>query len=177
EWRAEGLPIKSSSSDAAVKLYDAAVTQLIGWYDDPNMGGLAKTCDDMLRADPHFVLGRSFSLGLELIGTGTTVRLDRDLKKQLAELVETADKNKDKLEDREYKHVKAIERFACGDWGGASDIWEQILVDNPTDIQALKFSHDSLFYLGKSTQIRDSIARVLPVWKQSSLPLKRFSNL
>lgn len=43
-------------------------------------------------------------------------------------------------------------------------IWERILVDYPTDMLSLKFAHDCYFYLGRQTEIRDSIARVLPVW-------------
>ena len=121
-------------------------------------------------------MGRSFRLGLELIGTGTSIRLDQDLNSELQALQQLADKKRDQIEDREYKHVKAVNRFALGDWSGATDIWEDILVDHPTDLQAMKFVHDAYFYLGKQSQIRDSIARVLPVWQQSSLPLKRFPN-
>lgn len=73
DWRAEGLAIGSTVSDEAVKLYDAAITQvshpllssldfncfdlqLIGWFDDPNMGGLPNTIDNMVSADPDFGL-------------------------------------------------------------------------------------------------------------------------
>lgn len=38
---------------------------------------------------------------------------------------------------------------------------------NPTDMFALKMAHDSYFYLGYQSQIRDSIARVLPHWKEN----------
>ena len=43
-------------------------------------------------------------------------------------------------------------------------IWEDILVDHPLDMLALKFAHDSYFYLGFQPQMRDSIARVMPHW-------------
>jgi len=46
----------------------------------------------------------------------------------------------------------------------ATDIWEDILVDHPLDMLALKFAHDSYFYLGFQPQMRDSIARVMPHW-------------
>ena len=37
---------------------------------------------------------------------------------------------------------------------------------------ALKMAHDSYFYLGEKAMIRDSIARVYPVWQQKkNLPL------
>ena len=119
-------------------------------------------------------MGQSFRIGLELIGTGTTVRLDKNLKSDLEELLKLADRKRNQIENREYKHVQAVNKFANGDWTGAAEIWEEILVDHPTDVQALKFGHDCFFYLGKQLQIKDSIARVLPIWRQSSLPLKRF---
>ena len=47
----------------------------------------------------------------------------------------------------------------------ATDVWEQILVEDPLDMLALKYAHDCYFYLGLQPQMRDSIARVLPHWK------------
>ena len=49
-------------------------------------------------------------------------------------------------------------------------MWEDILVENPTDMFALKMAHDSYFYMGYQELIRDSIARVLPHWKEG-MPL------
>jgi tetratricopeptide (TPR) repeat protein len=53
---------------------------------------------------------------------------------------------------------------------GATRKWEEILLENPTDLLALKFAHDTYFYLGCQQQMRDSIARVLPFWK-ADIPL------
>lgn len=55
----------------------------------------------------------------------------------------------------------------------ACNIWEDILVDHPTDMLAIKFAHDAYFYLGAQAQIRDSVARVLPHWKPH-MPLSRY---
>ena len=52
----------------------------------------------------------------------------------------------------------------------ALDTWEDILSQHPTDVTALKFAHDSYFYLGYQDQMRDSIARVLPYWNET-MPL------
>ena len=52
----------------------------------------------------------------------------------------------------------------------ALDTWEEILAQYPTDVAALKFAHDSYFYLGYQEQLRDSIARVLPHWNDT-MPL------
>ena len=53
---------------------------------------------------------------------------------------------------------------------GACLIWENILVDHPTDMFAIKMAHDSYFYLGYQPQMRDSIARVMNKWKKN-MPL------
>lgn len=58
----------------------------------------------------------------------------------------------------------------------ACDVWEDILVEHPTDMLALKFSHDGFFYLGHQVQMRDSVARVLPYWKPH-MPLYRYHTL
>lgn len=60
----------------------------------------------------------------------------------------------------------------CRDFPGACNTWEDILVDHPTDLLALKFAHDGYFYMGAQTNMRDSVARVLPHWKPH-LPLSR----
>eukprot|EP00118_Oscarella_pearsei_P021300 m.238386 g.238386 ORF g.238386 m.238386 type:complete len:344 (+) comp40163_c0_seq15:814-1845(+) len=48
---------------------------------------------------------------------------------------------------------------------GAVGTWENILLNHPTDMLALKFAHDSYFYMGLQRQMRDSVTRVLPAWK------------
>ena len=110
------------------------------------------------------------------MGTRNSIRKDDNLKADLEQLVKLADQKRHQIEDREYKHVQAVNKFAHGDWCQAADIWEDILIDHPTDIQALKFGHDCFFYMGRQAQIHDSIARVLPVWRIRSLPLKRLGT-
>ena len=50
----------------------------------------------------------------------------------------------------------------------AADVWEDILVDHPLDMLALRFAQDSYFYLGYQPQMRDSIARVIPHYKETT---------
>lgn len=57
----------------------------------------------------------------------------------------------------------------------ACDLWEQILRDHPTDMLALKFSHDAYFYLGYQEQMRDSVARIYPFWTPD-IPLSRYGG-
>lgn len=178
EWAAEGLPIKSTTSNEAIKLYDSALTQLVGWYDHPaQKNGLGGTLARMTEADPGFVLGQTLALAAELIGTGVSIRTDARLKQQLASLVAEADNRRPDLEWREWAHVQALDRFAHGQMARAAALWEDILLRHPTDMMALKAAHDTYFYLGEKAQIRDSVARVYPIWtasNRSSLPLREY---
>lgn len=63
--------------------------------------------------------------------------------------------------------------FSYRNFPKASDVWEDILVDHPTDLLALKFAHDAYFYMGAQIPMRDSVARVLPYWKPQ-MPLSRY---
>lgn len=67
---------------------------------------------------------------------------------------------------RSYKKLLFI--FLSSHMALAANIWEDILIDHPLDMLALKFAHDSYFYLGQSNQIRDSIARVLKHYQPSN---------
>lgn len=49
----EGIPLSTQSNEAA-KLYDASVTQYIGWYDDVNFNGLGASLEKMIEEDPNF---------------------------------------------------------------------------------------------------------------------------
>lgn len=60
----------------------------------------------------------------------------------------------------------------CRELPKACDTWDQILHNHPTDLLAIKLAHDTYFYLGRQTQMRDSIARVYPHWTQD-IPLSR----
>ena len=56
--------------------------------------------------------------------------------------------------------------FLYRDLSGACNKWEEILIDYPTDIVAIKMAHDGYFFMGESEPMRDSTARVLPHWNK-----------
>jgi len=66
---------------------------------------------------------------------------------------------------RERLHVAALAAWAAGDYGKTTALWDQILVDHPRDMLALRLSHFTQFYMGRSAGVRDAIARVLPLWR------------
>ncbi|XP_035520642.1 tetratricopeptide repeat protein 38 [Morone saxatilis] len=161
-WRAEGLPLSTTSNEAC-KLYDAILTQYVKWRNDETLGGFEGCISAIKAADPNFVMGHVISTGLELAGTASSTRLNERLASAVRRTVDLA--NSQDISPRERLHVKAMEHFSHGNFSKASDVWEDILVDHPTDILALKFAHDAYFYLGAQNQMRDSVARVLPHWK------------
>lgn len=66
--------------------------------------------------------------------------------------------------EREKQHVAALDAWCRGDISGATDVWEAILLDYPTDVLAMRLVHFTHFYLGDSAAMRDSVARSLPYW-------------
>uniref|UniRef100_A0A3Q2VSN1 Tetratricopeptide repeat protein 38 n=1 Tax=Haplochromis burtoni TaxID=8153 RepID=A0A3Q2VSN1_HAPBU len=161
-WRAEGLTLSTSSNEAC-KMYDAILTQYVKWRNDDSLGGIEGCISAVQAADPNFVMGHVISTGLELVATTSSTRLDERLSSAVRRTVELA--NSQDITSRERLHVKAMELFSHGNFPKACEAWEDILLDHPTDMLALKFAHDAYFYMGAQMQMRDSVARVLPHWK------------
>uniref|UniRef100_A0A8D0N870 Tetratricopeptide repeat protein 38 n=1 Tax=Sus scrofa TaxID=9823 RepID=A0A8D0N870_PIG len=169
-WKDTGLPLSTTSNEAC-KLFDATLTQYVKWTNDQSLGGIEGCLSKLKAADPTFAMGHAIANGLVLIGTGNSVRLDRELDLAVAKMVEIS--KTQPLTQREQLHVAAVETFAKGNFPKACDLWEQILQDHPTDMLALKFSHDAYFYLGYQEQMRDSVARVYPFWTPD-IPLSSY---
>lgn len=128
------------------------------------------------------MLPRAFALGLEGIGTGVSARTNETLRKALEDLQVAAAKYGN---EREKLHAKAVQQFAEGyssqcivlktpnlalnkisrKQSAAANTWEEILKKYPTDLMAIKFAHDTYFYLGDAKMIRDSVQAVLPKHK------------
>ncbi len=68
---------------------------------------------------------------------------------------------------RERAHADALSRWAAGDTAGAVRRFEDILLEHPRDILAIRLAHYLHFYHGALAQHRDSVARVLPAWDES----------
>lgn len=169
-WKDAGLPLSTTSNEAC-KLFDATLTQYVKWTNDKSLGGIEGCLSKLKAADPSFAMGHAIATGLVLVGTGSSVRLDKALALAVKTMVDTAQGQA--LTPRERLHVSAVESFARGNFPEACERWEQILRDHPTDMLALKLSHDAYFYLGSREQMRDSVARVYPFWT-ADVPLSSY---
>lgn len=65
---------------------------------------------------------------------------------------------------QEQCHLQALEIWLKGDMLGAVAIWEQILLDHPRDVMAIKLAQYNHFYLGDGPAMRASLSRVLYAW-------------
>ncbi|KAE9416131.1 hypothetical protein Angca_007678, partial [Angiostrongylus cantonensis] len=162
-WRSCGLSL-STPSDQCAKLFDGALRQLVSWSDCDALGGLHKTLEDMKVADSKAVLPRAFLLGLESLGTGTCTRVNSVYKAELEQLQADAASY---ANEREQQHAKAVLLWGEGKMKEATNTWEQILAYYPTDLMAIKFSHDAYFFMGDAKGKRDSIQAVIGKQKSS----------
>jgi len=69
---------------------------------------------------------------------------------------------------REMQHIEALATWRNGDLRRATDIWEAILIEHPLDMLAVKLGHYTHFYLGDAGELRDSVARILPMWTEAT---------
>ncbi|KAJ6668458.1 hypothetical protein lerEdw1_011940 [Lerista edwardsae] len=152
-------------------MFDATLTQYATWKNDQSLGGIEGCLSKLKAADPNFIMGHVITNGLNLIGTGSSVRLDKELDSAVKTMVALSQSQP--VTEREKLHVSALELFASGQLPKACDTWEQILQNHPTDLLALKLAHDTYFYLGQQTQMRDSVARVYSHWTPD-IPLSSY---
>lgn len=145
-----------TASSGTVAAYDRALSDYLAWKGDP-----VATLAEAVEADPGFALGHSAIASLLLLNGA------RGDAPAVTERIAAAAALDGGATPRERAHLAAARAFAEGRIVRATDIWEDILLDHPRDALALRFAHDSYFYLGHSNSIRDSIARVLPEWDQS----------
>ncbi|XP_007453966.1 PREDICTED: tetratricopeptide repeat protein 38 isoform X2 [Lipotes vexillifer] len=110
-WKDAGLPLSTPSNEAC-RLFDATLTQYVKWTNDQSLGGIEGCLSKLKAADPTFALGHAIANGLILIGTGSSVRLDKELDLAVKTMVEIS--KTQPLTRRERLHVSAVETFAKG---------------------------------------------------------------
>ncbi|MCD2173595.1 tetratricopeptide repeat protein [Rhizobium sp. C4] len=152
---AQGLVVTGTAG--STDLLDRAIADYYAWKGDP-----IALLREATERDPGFSLGHS---AIASLLTLNGVRGDNPL---VTEAIAAAEASIGGATGRERLHLSAAKAWAGGRIIDAAGIWEDILLDNPTDALALRFAHDTYFYLGHSLNIRDSVARVLPAWDQQS---------
>ena len=132
---------------------DQAAREYLGWYGDP-----LATLAGAQESDPDFILGGILTGVLRLLSGETGASTG------VAGCLAEAKASEARLSPWERAHLAAFDAWSRDEIRQATGIWEQILIDHPGDVWALRFAHDTYFYLGEAAVMRDSIARVLPAW-------------
>ncbi len=149
---AQGHEITGSPESALA--YDRALADYYALGGDP-VGGLKAA----LSHDAGFALGATAIAALFLAGS---FRADHAEVKGALKAARAASR---RATARERLHLEAVETWAEGRLRDATAVWEEILVEHPTDALALRLAQDLYLFLGASTAMRDSVARVLPEWR------------
>ena len=170
-WLNHNLPMTTNSNEAC-KFYDISLSQLTGYYENPQYDGFISSIESMLQADPHFILGHCFKLAVNILGSDHSLNNQELISENILVLKNKAISHS-QLTRREQMHVRAVQLMHRGSLGDACDFYEQILLEHPTDMMAIKFSQSCYFYMGESAQMRDSVARVMPLWKKE-IPLQSY---
>ncbi len=157
---AQGHELTGAPGSAAS--YDRALADYYALGGDP-VGALKKA----FAADPAFALGATAIAALFLVGG---FRPDHAEVKTALKAARAAAR---RASPREKLHLEAVETWAEGRLRDATAVYEEILVDHPTDALALRLNQDLYFFLGLSAAMRDSVARALPEWRDDD-PLASF---
>ncbi|HVJ41204.1 MAG TPA: tetratricopeptide repeat protein [Dongiaceae bacterium] len=130
-----------------------ALEQYLGWVGDP-----LATLTEAVSGDAEFAHAQT------LIGVLRILSGEPGTSPAVQQALAAAEAHWAALTPFERGHLEAFRAWSREDSRGAARQWEAILIEHPDDLWALRFAHDTYFYLGDSANIRDSIARVLPTW-------------
>lgn len=145
----------TASSDASISFFDNALNAYLGSRADTPDAIAA-----LLHADPEMPMALCFRGYLLKLAGHPRFRSGIDTCITRLRLLHT--KN-----ERESLHVEALHAWVTNDLNKAKDLFEAILRDYPTDVLAIRLVHYLHFYAGDAVGMRDSIARVLPHWREA----------
>lgn len=150
-----GLPI-TCASEEAVSVYDQALTDLWNYRI-----AAPKVLKGAFEQDPEFPMAQIAKGYILSMLESTVVR-----PKMLAG-VEAARAVLPATATRELLHADALAGLATGNIDGACQAWENILVEHPHDLLALKMHHHTAFWTGRSYAIRNTVVGVYDAWDAS----------
>jgi tetratricopeptide (TPR) repeat protein len=146
------LPI-TSESEAAVDLYRQAQADFIAY--GTNLMPLIKQA---LEADPGMVMANCLRGYLPLL------LMDGRMIPSARKAYATANASVGSATPREQAHVEALGAWLDGGIDSPIAIWENVLLEHPTDILALRMAHFCHLQTGDIFAMRDSVARVRHGW-------------
>ncbi len=150
-----GVPV-SNDNRTSLDTLERAHEQLLMYRGDP-----LAMIDTALAEDPDFILGHIFKACV------LTQAMETRIYRDLLGAVEAAEALAARANDRERGHIKAVRAWVDGDFFGAVEAWDEVLIEQPRDLLALQLAHLSDVLLGDTLNQRDRVARVLHAWDES----------
>ena len=151
-----GVPL-TAGDPAALRHYDAAVAKLMVFNNDP-----VAEVDQATAIDPGLVMGHVLKGLLCVLGT------EKSLLPEARSALAAGQAVAKGASERERKHLRSLESWIEGRLHDACAVWEDILVDEPSDALAMLAAHQGDFFLGQSSELRDRVARRLPSIEKGS---------
>ena len=151
---AHGLEFTSTSPESANRFHDFTSAYL-GFGRET--GAILKEIGD---TDPEMPMARcAKGYFAKLMGSANHSARARTISGGLVDYMASTNAN-----DREKQHAAALAAWCAGDLNRTVRIWENILLEHPMDGLALRLAHFAHFYSGDGRKMRDSLARILPLW-------------
>ena len=144
----------NGASGTAVDEFERALSLLLCGRGDP-----VAACAAALADSPDFAMAHALAAYLQLCGSegagaGRAAAI-------LPALRRTARSPRERL------HAAAVAAYAAGDFEGAAERLDDILIEHPRDLLALHQGHLLDFYRGDARNLRDRVARVRHAWSPS----------
>ncbi|UYV38076.1 tetratricopeptide repeat protein [Rhodobacteraceae bacterium D3-12] len=153
----DGLVFTASAPESANRFSELS-SAYMGFRRDT--GSILK---NMLAEDPDMPMARcAQGYFAKLFGSSNQSRKAQEISGELNVLLERVNAT-----DREQNHAAALTAWCAGELDQASQLWEEILLDDPNDGMALRLAHFTHFYSGDPRRMRDSMARILPLWSEN----------
>ena len=146
----------SADDTALIEALDACHLDSLTFSGDPVAG-----IDTVLGHAPDFVMGHCFKAGMLTQSMETRIYGDMLASVVAAEALEAH------ANSREKGHITALRAWVDGDFHGAVQAWEAVLIHHPFDLLALQLIHLTDVLLGDVVGQRDCVARVFPYWDES----------
>lgn len=132
----------------AIERYDVAVDRLLRYHVD-----VVDQMSSLITEHPSFAMGQVLAAHLHLMSSDAR---DLDAARAIAAALHAAPRN-----DRETAHTAVVDAWIDGDWHGAAQRLDDLLVEWPTDVLALMTGHLIDFFVGDAHNLRDRTGRSL----------------
>ena len=145
-----------TTSRAALAAAESALWRLMSFYDAP-----LADLDAAMAADPGWALPHITKAGFLLSLTEAAQLPEADAHLSHARALAK------QATPRERAHLQAVQLVHEGRWHAACRVWDELLLEHPTDALALQWAQLWDFYRGDAVGLRQRPARALPAWDEA----------